>query len=157
MWMCKCGDGSCGRCKSIASVGAVIGRVLLALIFVYAGYGKLMTFEQTVGFIESLGFPVATIITALVILLELGGGIAIALGYKTRLVAPLLAIFCVWSGFLIHSQEPVILMKNLAIAGGFLVLASRGAGAYSLDTRCGDACGVCHQKDCICGKQNPTA
>lgn len=136
---------------------AVIGRVLLAFLFIMAGYGKLMDFEGTVGMVAGLGFPVATVVAALVVLLELGGGIAIVLGYKTRTIALLLAVFCVWAGFLVHNQadpmQQAMLMKNLAIAGGFLVLASRGAGKYSLDARLGNGCCVCQQKECVCGKQ----
>jgi putative oxidoreductase len=74
-----------------------------------------------------------------VIALELGGGIAILLGVLTRLTALALAGFCVLSGVIFHGgddpMQQILLMKNLAMAGGFLVLAARGAGAFSIDAR----------------------
>jgi putative oxidoreductase len=113
------------------------GRILLSLIFITAGWGKIGGYEGTAGYMESMGVP--GMLLPLVIALELGGGIAILLGVLTRLTALALAGFCVLSGVIFHGgddpMQQILLMKNLAMAGGFLVLAARGAGAFSIDAR----------------------
>ncbi len=113
------------------------GRVLLSLIFIVAGYGKIGGYAGTAGYMESAGVPGELL--PLVILAELGGGIAILLGLFTRPVAVALAGFSVISGVIFHGApdqvNQIMLMKNIAIAGGFLVLAANGAGAWSLDAK----------------------
>lgn len=113
------------------------GRILLALIFITAGYGKIGGYEGTAGYMESMGVPGALL--PLVILTELGGGIAIVLGLFTRPVAVALAGFSVLSAILFHGgadqTQSIMFAKNLAIAGGFLVLAAHGAGAWSIDAK----------------------
>lgn len=113
------------------------GRILLSLIFIAAGWSKIGGYEGTAGYMESMGVP--GMLLPLVIALELGGGIAILLGVLTRLTALALAGFCVLSGVIFHGaddpMQQILLMKNLAMAGGFLVLAARGAGAISIDAR----------------------
>jgi putative oxidoreductase len=116
----------------------LLGRVLLAAIFVWAGYGKLEAYAGTQAYMASQGVPGALL--PLVILLELGGGIAIVLGFLTRLTAFALAAFCVASALLFHSNfgeqmQAILFMKNLAMAGGFLALAAHGPGDFSLDNR----------------------
>jgi len=113
------------------------GRILLSAIFIVAGYGKIGGYEGTAGYMESMGVPGGLL--PLVILAELGGGIALLIGLLTRPVAVALAGFCVISGVIFHgSDDPmqqIMLMKNFAIAGGLLVLAANGAGAWSVDAR----------------------
>lgn len=113
------------------------GRVLIAIIFVVAGYTKIGGYEGTAGYMESMGVPGALL--PLVILVELGGGLAIVLGFQTRLVALALAGFCILSGVLFHNPadaaQQIMFMKNIAIGGGFLILAAHGAGAWSLDAK----------------------
>lgn len=115
----------------------LIGRVFLSAIFIVAGYGKIGGYEGTAGYMESMGVPGALL--PLVILAELGGGIALLLGVLTRPVAVALAGFCVISGVIFHGSadqmQQIMLMKNFAIAGGLLVLAANGAGAWSIDAR----------------------
>lgn len=116
----------------------LVGRVLLAAIFVFAGYGKLGAYDATQAFMISQGVP--GVFLPLVILLELGGGIAIMLGLFTRLTAFALACFCVASALIFHGNaadqnESIMFMKNLAMAGGFLILAASGPGDLSLDNR----------------------
>lgn len=116
----------------------LVGRVLLAGIFVFAGYGKIGAYEGTQAFMATQGVP-GTLLP-FVVLLELGGGVAIILGLFTRLTAIALALFCVASALLFHSNfaeqaQAVLFMKNLAMAGGFLVLAAHGPGDISLDNR----------------------
>jgi putative oxidoreductase len=121
-------------------VALLVGRVLLALMFVIAGWGKIGGYAGTQGYMEAMGVPGAVL--PLVILLELGGGLAIMLGLFTRSIAVLLAGFTLMAAFLFHYQpaeqmQMLMFMKNLSIAGGFLALAAAGAGAFSLDARLG--------------------
>ncbi|MGY4108027.1 DoxX family protein [Aeromonas encheleia] len=121
-------------------VALLVGRVLLALMFVIAGWGKIGGYAGTQGYMEAMGVPGAVL--PLVILLELGGGLAIVLGLFTRSIAVLLAGFTLMAAFLFHYQpaeqmQMLMFMKNLSIAGGFLALAAAGAGAFSLDARLG--------------------
>lgn len=114
------------------------GRVLLSLIFIMAGYGKITGYAATQAYMEKSGVP--GLLLPLVILTELGGGLAILAGFQTRLVALALAGFSVLSALLFHFDfgdrvQTIQFMKNLAIAGGFLVLAASGPGALSLDRR----------------------
>ena len=113
----------------------LLGRVLLSAIFIIAGYSKIGGYAGTAGYMESMGIPGALL--PLVILTELGGGIAILLGLFTRPVAVALAGFSILSGLIFHGTpaDQIMLMKNFALAGGFLVLAAHGAGAWSLDAK----------------------
>ena len=114
-------------------------RIALAALFIIAGFAKIGGYEGTAGYMQSMGVP--GFLLPLVIALELVGGLAIAVGYRTRLVAFLLAGFSVLSGLLFHSpldpNEQTQFLKNLAIGGGFLLLVVHGAGRYSLDARRG--------------------
>lgn len=112
------------------------GRILLAVIFILSGLGKISGYAVTAALMTTKGIPGALL--PLVILLELGGGIAIVLGFQTRLVALALAGFCLISGALFHFEpgnqgQMINFLKNLAIAGGFLMLAQVGAPWLSID------------------------
>lgn len=113
----------------------VAGRVLIAAIFVGAGWSKIGGYAGTQAYMASMGVPGALL--PLVIALELGGGLAIVLGLLTRLAALGLAVFSVASAVLFHSaadpMQQILFMKNLAMAGGFLFLVAGGAGRISLD------------------------
>jgi putative oxidoreductase len=114
----------------------VAGRLLLAHIFIISGYGKVVSYAGTQAYMASQGVPGALL--PLVILAELGGGIAIAAGFMARWVALALALFCIASGLLFHLDlsnqgQTINLMKNFAMAGGFLVLAQVGAPYLSID------------------------
>lgn len=114
---------------------AVSARALLSLIFIGAGYSKLIGYAGTQSYMEAMNVPGSLL--PLVIILELGGGIALLLGWQTRLIAGLLAGFCVITGFIFHGagdqMNQIMLMKNIAIAGGLLALVRTGAGAPALD------------------------
>ncbi|MGE6108677.1 DoxX family protein [Aeromonas sobria] len=121
-------------------VALLVGRILLALMFVAAGWGKIGGYAGTQGYMEAMGVPGALL--PLVILLELGGGLAIVLGLFTRSLSVLLAGFTLMAAFLFHYQpaeqmQMLMFMKNLSVAGGFLALAAAGPGAFSLDARLG--------------------
>jgi putative oxidoreductase len=114
------------------------GRVLLALAFVVAGYGKIGGYAGTQGYMESFGVP--GMLLPLTIVLELGGGLAIIAGWQTRTVAILLAGFCLLTALIFHldfadRMQSILFMKNLSMAGGFLVLVAFGPGALALDNR----------------------
>ncbi|MFL9590795.1 DoxX family protein [Aeromonas schubertii] len=121
-------------------IALLVGRVLLALMFVSAGWSKIGGYAGTQGYMEAMGVP--GMLLPLVILLELGGGLAILAGMLTRSVSLLLAGFCVLAALLFHYQpadqmQMIMFMKNISIAGGFLVLAAAGPGAFSVDGKLG--------------------
>ena len=117
----------------------LIARVLLAAIFVVSGIFKFVDLGGTAGYISSVGLPAAGVLAFLAAAFETVGGLAILVGFQTRIVSYLLAAFCVFTAFVFHGApdqiNQIMLMKNLAIAGGFLSLAIGGAGALSLDGR----------------------
>ena len=114
------------------------GRVLISSMFLVGGISKIGAYAATQGYMESAGVP--GILLPLVILFELFGALAVVLGYGTRMAAAALALFCIVTAFVFHGEsgnqaQSILFMKNLAIAGGFLVIAARGAGDWSLDAR----------------------
>ena len=115
----------------------LVGRILIAVIFVKSGVDKIGGYAATQAYMDAAGIPGALL--PAVIALEVLGGLALVLGYQTRIVALALAGFSLVAGFLFHGGsdqiQQLMLLKNLAIAGGLLILASRGAGTWSLDTR----------------------
>ncbi|SRR5690606_12475373 len=117
----------------------LVGRFLIALIFITSGWSKIGGFAATQGYMESMGVP--GVLLPLVILTELGGGVLIVLGLFTRYAALALAGFSILSGILFHGgadqMQQILFMKNLAMAGGFLFLVAHGAGRISLDHRFG--------------------
>ena len=127
------------------NVAALVGRILLALIFITSGFGKITGFEGAVGYIASKGLPLASVVAALTILVELGGGLAVFFGFLTRWAALALAVFSLLAGFIFHAYwgvpadqvmgQQINFWKNVSIAGGFLVLAAFGAGAISIDAK----------------------
>jgi putative oxidoreductase len=121
--------------RALEAPAALIGRLLLALIFVDEGWLKVTNYAGTQGYMEANGVPGALL--PLVILTELGCGILVAIGLLTRLAAIGLMGFCLLTALLFHMasdmENVVNFYKNLALAGGFLTLAAHGAGAWSLD------------------------
>jgi putative oxidoreductase len=123
-----------------SSALVLIGRVLLSMMFILAGFAKLTAIGGTAGYFGSLGLPAPTIVAILVGLLELFGGLAVLVGYQTRIAAIALAVFTIAATAVAHldfadQMQVLMLQKNLAIAGGFLALAAFGPGALSLDAR----------------------
>jgi putative oxidoreductase len=121
-----------------ANAALLVGRILLALIFVVSGLSKLTSIEATMGYMEAMGVPGALLWPT--IALEVIGGIAIVAGYQTAITSLLLAAFTLVAGILFHSNlgdqmQFINFMKNLAITGGFLALFAAGPGAWSVDAR----------------------
>ena len=124
--------------NQIQSIAAPAGRILLALMFVTSGFSKISGYVATQGYMEAMGVPGALL--PLVIAVELLGGLAVMLGWHTRIAAFLLAGFSLLSALLFHANfgdqmQMIMFMKNISIAGGFLMIVSLGGGAYALDNR----------------------
>lgn len=124
--------------NALQSIAAPAGRVLISFIFVYSGIGKISGYAGTQAYMESMGVPGALL--PLVIAVEVLGGLAVMLGWHTRIAAFLLAGFTLLSALLFHANfadygQMISFMKNVAIAGGFLMIVAYGAGAYALDNR----------------------
>jgi putative oxidoreductase len=124
---------------------ALVGRILLGVIFITSGFSKIGGFEGTAGYIASKGLPMQQVLAALAILIELGGGILLVLGWKARWAALAIAVFTLLSAFLFHDywtypeaqrmEQYINFWKNLAIAGGMLMVFAFGPGRYSVDRR----------------------
>lgn len=123
----------------------LLARLGLAAIYIQSGWGKIFRFAGLSDQLAGVGFPLAPLVAILTILVELGCGIAVLLGYRTRLCALILAAFTVLAALLFHDfwshaggekqMQTIQFMKNMGLAGGFLALLAAGAGRLSLDGR----------------------
>ena len=116
----------------------LIGRILLAAIFIMSGLGKLADPAGTMGYIASIGLPLPGVALAGAIAVEVGGGLLIAIGLYSRITALAMAVFSIATALLFHNalgdqNQMIHFMKNISIAGGFLQIAAFGAGGFSLD------------------------
>jgi putative oxidoreductase len=123
------------------------GRVLMSVIFITAGVSKIGAYAGTQGYMESMGVPGGML--PLVIALEIGAGLAVLLGWQTRISAFLLAGFSVLSALIFHANfgdqmQSILFMKNLAMAGGLLMLVANGPGSWSVDARLQSVSGGFH-------------
>ncbi|WP_299598283.1 DoxX family protein [uncultured Microbulbifer sp.] len=114
----------------------LVARILMSVMFIVAGYSKIGAYAGTQEYMAAAGVP--GFLLPLVILLELGGGLAILFGFFTRWVALAFAAFCLISAWMFHNvpgdqMQQIMFMKNITIAGGFLILACAGAGKFSFD------------------------
>jgi putative oxidoreductase len=133
--------------SSLQNPIALIGRLLLAYLFIPAGIGKLTGFAGTVGYITSKGLPMPEVAAGLAIVVELGVGLMLLVGFQTRWAALVLTLFTLAAGFFFHNYwavsadqamvQQLMFNKNVAIAGGLLAFAAFGAGAFSLDAKRG--------------------
>ena len=119
--------------NQVNTIVSTLARVLVAYIFIVAGYGKISGYEATAGYMEAMGVPSALL--PLTILVELGGGLALLLGFQTRFAAFGLAVFSLITAFIFHGgvEDAINLMKNLSIAGGLFFVMLHGAGKLSID------------------------
>ena len=114
----------------------LISRVLISLLFLLNGYFKIINYDGTIEWMESYGVPGIFLTPA--IILEITAPILIIIGYNTRLAASLLAGFCIATAFVFHTDfsnqiQITSFLKNIALAGGFLIIAINGARKFSLD------------------------
>jgi putative oxidoreductase len=118
---------------TLDSLFSLIARVLLAYIFLVAGWGKLTAYSATVDYMEAMGVPGALL--PLTILVEFGGGLALLLGFQARFAALGLGVFSLMTAFIFHggAEDAINFMKNFAMAGGLFFLMLHGAGKFSLD------------------------
>ena len=122
---------------------ALLGRVLMALIFVYFGYMKLANFGGSVCYFTKWGFPMPQVMAAIAVLFELGFGLLLLIGWKTRWIALALAVYCIIATAVAHRfwtyeaaqvfNQTSHFFKNVSIIGGLLFIAAMGPGRYSVD------------------------
>ncbi|MBD2815349.1 DoxX family protein [Xenorhabdus sp. Flor] len=123
--------------KKFEDSGLFVARILMSILFIIAGYGKLgSAYAGTQEFMEAMKVP--GILLPLTILLELGGGIAVLLGLLTRTTAVFTFIFCILTAILFHNDfsdgmNQTMFLKNFAIGAGYLMLAMIGPGQFSID------------------------
>lgn len=118
----------------------LVARLLLATIFILAGFSKFGNIAGTAGYIESVGLPMGMLLAWGAAIFEVVAGVAIAAGFMTRLACWALAAFCVVSAVIFHNNfadqiQMILFMKNLAMAGGFLALSVAGPGSLSVDAK----------------------
>ena len=121
----------------------LVGRILLSVIFIMAGLSKFGSIEGTAGYISSVGLPAGIALAWLAAIFETLAGIAILIGFQTRIAAWLLAAFCVFTAVVFHyapadQMQMTMFMKNITIAGAFLILSVAGPGTLSVDARRGN-------------------
>ena len=121
--------------SGVDNVVTLVARILMAYIFIIAGWGKLTAYGATAGYMESMGVPAALL--PITILVEFGGGLALLFGFQARLAALGLGVFSIITAFIFHGtddqMQQINFMKNLAMAGGLFYLMLYGAGRLSLD------------------------
>ncbi len=134
-------------CKFLNQYGPLLGRILLSVIFIIAGFHKITGFEQTAGYMASKGLPMVNVLLVLTIIIELGGGLMILVGWQARWAATAIFLFLIPVTLVFHpfwsfegqemTQNFQSFFKNLAIMGGMLYLMTFGSGPLSLG---GDHC-----------------
>ena len=122
----------------MANIADLIGRILISALFLLNGIFKISNYDGTIGWMESFGMPEILLIPA--IILEVLGPILIIVGYQTRIAAVLLSLFCVATAIIFHNDftdqmQFTSFLKNIALAGGFLILFINGAKSISLDNK----------------------
>ncbi|MCL6653728.1 LysR family transcriptional regulator [Agrobacterium rubi] len=119
---------------------AATGRLLLAVMFIFSGLGKIMAPEATQSYIASVGLPLPLLSYLLAVAVEVGGGILLVIGYQTRIVSLVIAAFTLATALVFHNDftdqnQMIHFLKNISIVGGLLQVAAFGAGSLSLDAR----------------------
>jgi putative oxidoreductase len=129
-------------CALLKQYGPLLGRILLSVIFIIAGFEKIMGFEQTAGYMASKGLPVVEVLLVLTIIIELGGGLMILVGWKARWAATAIFLFLIPVTLIFHpfwnmegqemTQNFHSFFKNLAIMGGMMYIMTFGSGPMSV-------------------------
>ena len=122
----------------MANIADLIGRILISALFLLNGIFKISNYDGTIGWMESFGMPGILLIPA--IILEIAGPVLIIIGYKTKLAAGLLSLFCIATAFIFHNDfanqmQLTSFLKNVALAGVFLIIFVNGAKGFSLDNK----------------------
>ncbi|HEX2842237.1 DoxX family protein [Hyphomicrobium sp.] len=125
--------------SSIHDLASLVARLLIAPLFIVFGFEKITGYASSAGYMEAYGLP--GILLPIAIAAELGGGLAILFGFFSRWAALALAIFCVVTALVFHTAwsgdggqgQFINFMKNLALAGGLLLLAANGPGRYAIN------------------------
>jgi putative oxidoreductase len=117
-----------------------VGRFLIAAMFLISGLGKIAAPTVTQGYIASVGLPLPVICYLIAVVVEVCGGVLLIVGYQTRIVASILAIFALVTALSFHTafgdqNQMVHFLKNICIAGGLLQVVAFGAGSFSIDNR----------------------
>lgn len=131
--------------QSLQNPLGLAARILLALLFIWSGFGKIGGFEGTAGYIASKGLPLPQLLAAATIVVEIGAGLALLFGWLTRWAALVLALFTLLAALIFHAywavpaeqvmMQQIAFMKNLAVVGGLFAVAAYGAGAWSIDAK----------------------
>ena len=123
-------------CQLAKQYGPLLASVMLAHIFILSGFGKISGFAGTAGYIASKGLPMADVLTVITIVIELGGGLLILVGWQARWAATAIFLFIIPVTLIFHpfwvQGESISFMKNLAIMGGMMMIIAYGSGPYSL-------------------------
>ena len=128
-----------------SNTAVLVGRILLGLIFILSGFGKIAGYEGTAGYMASKGMPFVNLLLPAAIAVELGGGLLLALGFKARWAALAIFLFLIPTTLIFHAfwgidpkeaaTQQINFLKNVAIMGGMLMVFAHGPGAYSVDKR----------------------
>ena len=131
--------------NTIDKFGPLVGRILLAFIFLKSGIGKIGGFAGTAGWMASKGLPMAEVLLAVTIVIEIGAALMLILGYKARLGAAALLLWMIPVTFLFHNYwampadqqmiQQIMFMKNIGLMGGMLYIMAFGSGHLSLDKK----------------------
>ena len=137
--------------RAVMHWGPFVGRVLLSIIFIAAGFQKLTGFSGAVGYIASAGLPMPEVLAVLAIIIELGGGLMLLTGFMARVAAKALFFFIiivtvVYHNFFNDPTQMIMALKNLGLMGGMLMVFVHGPGPVSLRCWCPKCkdCGKCH-------------
>jgi putative oxidoreductase len=141
--------------SSTNNIILLVARILLSFMFIFAGFGKLADPAGTAGMIAGAGMPAATALAYLAGLFEFVAGLAVLVGFQTKIAGWAIALFCIFTGVMFHSGtvavpgwpdaalgwintlNGIMLMKNVTLAGAYILLATYGPGLYSVDARRG--------------------
>jgi putative oxidoreductase len=126
--------------NALSDGAALLGRLLLAVIFILSGVQKLMDFGGTVGFMGAEGQPVPVLAAIVAVIVECAGGVLLIVGYQTRPTGIVMAVWCIATALVAHRDfgnpdQMIHFLKNVAMAGGFLQLVAFGSGDWGIDGR----------------------
>ncbi|HWQ38228.1 MAG TPA: DoxX family protein [Burkholderiales bacterium] len=129
--------------EMVKQYGPPIGRILLALIFIISGVGKITGFEGTVGYMQAYNVPATQVLLVIAIIVELGGGILVAIGWQTRWASAALAVFVIIVTPIFHAfwavpedqamMQQIQFLKNVSILGGLLYVMAHGPGKWAAE------------------------